>query len=242
MKKSNIFWGIFFVFCAVFIIVNKLGFMEEINVVTMILTVLLAIVFVKSSCKVNFFGMLFSLAVLAILYDKQLNIEELTPWTVLGAALLGSIGLQLLFSRAKRNRKIKQHKRYMNEQGYSGNTDNIINEKRIYIESSFGSSIKYVDSDCFEYGEVVCSFSGVKIYFDNTVMAKGSATLHLDAAFSGVEIYIPRNWQVADLTKASFVGKDIIEGSETESGEGDRKSILNITGEVRFCSLTVKYL
>ena len=42
---------------------------------------------------------LFSIAFICIIYDDWLGITALTPWTVLGAALLGSIGLSLIFKK-----------------------------------------------------------------------------------------------------------------------------------------------
>jgi hypothetical protein len=47
---------------------------------------------VKSLLRINFAGILFSIAFICIIYDKQLGITAATPWTVLIAALLGSIG------------------------------------------------------------------------------------------------------------------------------------------------------
>ena len=44
----------------------------------------------KGIRNVNFWEILFSIAFICIIYDDQLGITALTPWTVLGAALLGS--------------------------------------------------------------------------------------------------------------------------------------------------------
>lgn len=254
MKKSNVFWGIFFIFCAVYVIANRLGFMEGISILTIILTILFVITLIKSIYKINFWGILFSMAFLAIIYDEQLQIEEITPWPVLVAALLGSIGLSLIFSKSIMRRKNYQYNHFINsssnytgsyaemggadENESSGKSDSV-NEKRIYVNTNFGTSIKYVDSDCFEYGEVRCNFSNVKIYFDNTIMAKGNAALHINVHFGSVEIYVPKNWKVVDLTVSSFSGKN--NSADAELNE-DIKSTLSITGEVSFGSVNVKYL
>ena len=91
MKKNGekIFWGLFFILGAIFILVSRMGYFEEIGLLTLFLTVLLAALLIKSIRHIEFTGILFSLAFLAILYDKPLGIEELTPWPVFGAALLG---------------------------------------------------------------------------------------------------------------------------------------------------------
>ena len=97
MKKDNVFWGVLLLLAAFYIIINNLGFMPDVNVVRLGLAVICVVVFFKSLARLEFGGMLFSLAVLAILFDSQLGITALTPWPVLIAALLGSIGLNMIF-------------------------------------------------------------------------------------------------------------------------------------------------
>mgnify|MGYP006893000712 FL=1 len=50
----------------------------------------------------EFLGNPVSIAFICIIYDDWLGITALTPWTVLGAALLGSIGLSLIFKKKER--------------------------------------------------------------------------------------------------------------------------------------------
>ena len=97
MKKDNVFWGVLLVLAAVYIIINNLGFMPDVDVVRLGLGILCVVVFIKSLSGPEFGGMLFSLAILAILFDSQLGITAITPWPVLMAALLGSIGLNMIF-------------------------------------------------------------------------------------------------------------------------------------------------
>ena len=98
-NRNNIFWGIIFLLAAVFLLVGKLGYLGGISLFSILFTVVLVAILLKSIPSVNFAGILFPLAFLCILYDKQLHIEALTPWTVLGVALLGTIGLQILFRK-----------------------------------------------------------------------------------------------------------------------------------------------
>ena len=71
-------------------------------------------------------------------------------------------------------------------------------------------------------------------------MAKGNATLHINVHFGSVEIYVPRNWRVVDLTASSFSGKK--NSADDIELNNDIKSTLSITGEVSFGSINVKYL
>lgn len=99
MKNKSYFWGTFFILSAVLLILNALGLLAGVSIVSLILTLLLIPLIVKSIRYASFSGVLFPLAVIAILFDKQLGIEKLTPWPVLGIALFLSIGLSLLFPK-----------------------------------------------------------------------------------------------------------------------------------------------
>ena len=103
MKKENLFWGLFFIVGAIALIVNKLGLLGGISLWTIFFTVFLAAMLIKSVMHRSASGILFSIAFLCILYDKELGITALTPWTVLGAAALGSIGCSMLFQPWRKN-------------------------------------------------------------------------------------------------------------------------------------------
>ena len=103
MKKHSthsidkLFWGVFFVAGAAMLILSKLGTLPEMSFVSIVFTIIFAWTFIKGLFTLNFFEILFSAAFLACIYDDALGITALTPWTLLGAALLGSIGLSILF-------------------------------------------------------------------------------------------------------------------------------------------------
>lgn len=91
--------GLFFILAAVYVVVSKLWIMPEISVFSVLLTVFFIWLFLNGIRNVNFWEILFSIAFICIIYDDWLGITALTPWTVLGAALLGSIGLSLIFKK-----------------------------------------------------------------------------------------------------------------------------------------------
>ena len=105
MKSSKVFWGIFFILAAVYVVISKFGILPDIGVFSIILTVFFLWLFVEGIRNVNFWEILFSIAFICIIYDEPLGITALTPWTVLGAAFLGSIGLSLIFGGKKRKWK-----------------------------------------------------------------------------------------------------------------------------------------
>lgn len=236
MKKSNLIWGLLLILAGAFLIVSKLGYLGDVNVFSVIASVFLVYIIITSIVKVNFAGILFPLAFLAILYDKELGITSITPWTVLIAALLGSVGLSLVFH------KHHHHHNYMGC-GRSSDSGKKIpdidseNEGNIVIENNFGSSVKYVNSNSFEQADIDCSFGALKVYFDKTIMKGESAVIKLDVSFSGVELYIPRGWKIQDNTDFSFGGIN-----EKNSSDGVITNTLIITGDVSFSGVDIYYV
>lgn len=80
MKSSKVFWGIFFILAAVYVVISKFGILPDIGVFSIILTVFFLWLFVEGIRNVNFWEILFSIAFICIIYDKPLGITALTPW------------------------------------------------------------------------------------------------------------------------------------------------------------------
>ena len=98
---------------------------------------------IKSLLVVSFTGILFSIAFLCILHAEALGITAITPWPVLGAALLGSIGLSLIFPH--------RHKYWKNHVEEEFESVDQVDGNVIQLSTSFGSSIKYVNSEDLEH-------------------------------------------------------------------------------------------
>lgn len=237
MKKNGekIFWGLFFILGAVLLLVGRMGYLEGVGAFTLLITILLAALLIKSIRHLEFSGILFSLAFLAILYDRPLGIEELTPWPVLGAALLGSIGLEILFHN--KGHRYRQH--HGNHHPFDENCETVDMEDESCISygTTFGSSIKYVNSEDFRQMNLDCTFGAMTVYFDHAVIQNGSAVLDLKVSFAGVDLYIPKEWQVVNHTSAAFGGVD-----EKNHPETTGTPVLTLTGSVSFGGVEIHYV
>lgn len=239
--KKNIFWGIFWILAGVYLIISRMGYLQPVGVFTIIATIVCIAAFVYSIPHVSFGGMLFSLAFIGILYDEQLGITSITPWTILLAALLGTIGLNMLFSpiRSKRHHSHffrstgtgSQHEPCMDENGEDVEGENI------NLKSSFGALIRYVTSEDLRYVFLDTKCSGVKVYFDNARIPTGNATLEMNCSFSGVELYVPKNWEVINHLNSSFGGI-----TEKNKPSGEAIAALTLEGENAFGGITVYYV
>ena len=232
MKERNIFWGILFVLGAIGVIIGKMGFLSEINTFSLGFSVILVAVIIDSLFRLNYAGILFSIAFLCIIYDKQLGITELTPWTVLIAALFGSIGLSMIFP--------KKNKFFKKKSGWSfekGENINIEDEGNIKIAAAFSGGTKFINTNKFTSATISCKYSGLEVYFDNAVMAENTAVVKLDVSFSGLELYIPKNWNVENRTNV-FLG-----GIENEKyGDEVYTNTLILIGNVKLSGVEIHYI
>ncbi len=233
MKKENLFWGLFLIAAAVFILVAKLGMFPDMSVVKIFLTMFFGIWLFSSVVKLEFPGVFFSLAFLGILYDEQLGITAITPWTILLVATLLSIGVSLLWRPRKKMKKATHRE-------IEGRDFVVYDEEdgsQFDFSSSFAGSIKYVNSDNFESANIEARFAGMKVYFDNAIIQSGHATVHLDVSFAGVELYVPKEWRVENLMTSSFGG---VEEKNRSVGEGG--PILTLRGHVSLGGVTILYV
>ena len=232
MRERNIFWGILFVLGAIGLVIGKMGFLSDVNPFSLAFSVLLGAVIVDSLFRLNYAGILFPIAFLCIIYDKQLGITALTPWTVLIAALFGSIGLSMIFP--KKNKFFKKSSSWSWEEGEK---INIEDEGNIKISAAFSGGTKFINTDKFASANISCKYSGLQVYFDNAVMAENTAVIKLDVAFSGLELYIPKNWNVENRTNV-FLG-----GVENKKyGDKVYTNTLILTGDVKLSGVEIHYI
>lgn len=235
MRKKNVFWGLLLFMAGILVIVNKLGYFAEINIVTIVITCVLIGIIIDSIIHLSFPGILFSIALICIIYAEQWNITNLTPWPVLTAALLGSIGLSMIF----KNHVHKGSCNYKNK--WDGEEfSEIINEADGSVVNcvvSFGSTMKYINTDNFKRANIKCSFGGMKVYFDNAIISSENAEIYLDISFSGVELYIPKNWNVIFESNTTF-------GAIEEKNRKIESTypIVKIRGNVSFSGVEIIYI
>lgn len=230
MKKEKVFWGLFFILAGIFILVSKLGYFTDINIFSLFLTVFFVACMIKSVRHLNFAGILFPAAFLCIVYAEPLGITTITPWPVLGAALFGSIGLSIIFHDKCHYAHIHHRDRYTNVIDQE-------DENSFNFDTSFGSSIKYVNADDFSKANLDCSFGSMTVYFDNAIIQNGNAQINLDVSFAGVELYIPKSWNIINKANVSF-------GAIEEKNRNQSTGVpsVTITGSVSFSGVTIIYV
>ena len=235
MKNKNWFWGLFFIVAAALIVFNQFGYLADISLVSLVLTILLVPIIIKSLTTFNFTGILFPLAFLGIIYAEPLRITNLTPWPILITALFLSIGFHIIFG--------KHINGGCGDFGCFGNGENfkeIVNnqdENNVEYRVTFSSGIKYVNSENLKNVRLSSSFGALKVFFDNSKRDEDGVTIYLDASFSGVELYIPKEWKIVNNLNVSLGGVE--EKNRRVEATGP---LVTFSGNVSFSGVEIIYV
>ena len=248
MKRDNIFWGICFLLGAILLIASRLWGDYDIGVLTIFITIICIAIIVRGIAAFNFYQMLIPIAMLCTLYDDQLNLTELTPWPVFGAAILASIGLDMLFRDKKSKRNQYNYEKHIHASfgsndgnvGGAGNTSNQAGGQyageQIRLCNNFSSSAKYINSDNLKNAFLENAFGSMQVYFDKA-MIQGVADVKVDVSFGEMVLYIPHTWYVTNDVK-SFMGSVQVRGRNQSTGA----PVLRLSGDVSFGTLVIQYI
>lgn len=227
--RKDVLWGILFLAGALALILSKLGYLGELKFWPVLFSIVLTVLFLDGIFKRSIGQILFSAAFFIIVNDELLHLEALTPWTVLGAALLGTIGLNLLFPRFGRKHFGHDFVSNTSEERRSG--------EKLFYKNSFGGTVKYIT---WEISTVNLdnSFGGMEIYFTDAVLKNGSAVVNVHSSFGGIELYVPSSWRVDMQVEGAFNDGTEVKGQSTPDGA----NILCVKGGVSFGGITIHYI
>lgn len=231
-NKNQILWGLFFLVGAAALILGKLDIFPSISVFEIFFSIILIWIFLHGLRHRSFFAVFMSLAFLVCLYNDKLRITTLTPLTILCAALLASIGLEIIFHK---NRNYFTHKKRLPEEK---NMNSAACGEHIAIEENFVSTTKYITSEHLIDAKIEMNFGEMQVYLDNAVLANKTASLHVNVSFGNMVLYVPSSWKVINYATASF-------GSITEKNSSYSNSdspVLNLYGDVAFGGLEIFYI
>ena len=233
MKRGrNLFWGLFFIFLALLIILNQLGMLGQINIISLLISILMLPLIISGIRHRNMSGILFPIAIILILYSKPLGLEKFSPLPILGVALFLSIGLSF-FIKPKPYFFESKHIKEMGEDVKEQSEDGIIN-----ISTKLSSSIKYIDIDNLKKVNIYCSCSGSKVYFDSAKMNGNEAIVNIEASCSGIELFIPKKWRVENQLNCVISG---VEEKGRKIEEDNQKKLI-LKGKVSFSGITIIYI
>ena len=237
MKQGRkIFWGLMFILGALAMIVGKMGYLEGIGFWSILLTIALIGIFVDGILQRSYGMVLFSLAFMIIVNDEFLGMEAITPWPVLGAALLGTIGLKILFP-GKEKKKFKEFKEKVSNQRYSVGGEDVLCGEEVSFTNTFGETVKYLSGNEVSQVFLKNTFGELDVYFDNALLKNGEAHVLVENTFGETVLYVPSGWKV-------LLNVDAVFGDTSERGHSSQTEniVLRVEGKVAFGELEVRYL
>ncbi len=240
MKGKNIFLGLCFIIGAVLLVISELDIIGDINIFSIFLTAVCGAVVFEGIRKVNFWEILMPIAIAGWIWDDELKITAITPWTIIIAAVFLSIGLNFIFKDVRRKRKNKMifNGNFPVDFNYGDNSSfSETQGNDIRFENNFGSTTKYINSTAFKYGSVENNFGTMSVYFDNTIIEGGEATLKVENNFGETVLYVPSTWNVENHLSSGF-GAIRTKGNCTTSGS----PTLKLYGEANFGDVLITYL
>lgn len=234
--RKRWFWGTSFILGAGLLVASRLNWLPyRFNFWQLIWAIILVAIVVYNVAHRQVAGSVFGLAFLAILFARPLGIVSLVPWTILGAALLMTVGLSLIFKPRWQytfRYDFKDH-RHGGQRAEKVTTDESVTEVRV----NMGNSIRYLQSQNFKRAEVWVHMGTVKLYFDDVRLASEGAVIDVDASLSGVELYLPRDWRVNLAVDPDLGGVE--EKGIHQPGDGP---LVTIGGRLSLSGLTVIYV
>ena len=237
MKFKKWFWGLFFILAGVLILLNALEIIISINITSLLLTVLLSALIIGSLIRANFTGLLIPLALIGIINAEALGITNITPWPILITAVMLSIGLEIIFHSHKPRRfNCSDIEREFGHEHFSEVVDEA-DADEIEYHVNFGSGVKYVNTDNFKKGYFTCRFGALKIYFDNAKVGKTGAEIVLDITLSGVELYIPKEWNLVIEANVNLSGIE----EKNRHGKNDGPRVV-LKGNVTLSGVEIIYI
>lgn len=234
MNRRSIFWGLILLGSGALILLYALGYGQSSDVFSAIASLLLISISIASFIRMNFVLGTVPLAVIFYLWREPIGFEDLHFWPlVLGAFLLG-VGLSVIFWTGR-----KTHFRCFSKRDKWSSKNpvtSVDDSEEIEVDSTFGEHVKYVRSANFKKARIDANFASVKVFFDQCTVSPEGAVIEVDANFAGVELHIPRTWNIDNQTHI-FVGN--VEGAAVSAGE---YSTVTLIGEVNFGSVKIVYL
>ncbi|QUF82350.1 hypothetical protein KDJ93_11460 [Clostridium butyricum] len=229
-KNNRIFTGLLFIIAAIILIISKLGYFGDFNLWSLALTIFFVIIIIKSIYPIKFAGILFPLAFLCIIYSKELGIEQLTPWTVLIVATLGTIGLSIIFqNKVNINNKVGKDYEFIaiDEEDKSN----------IVQKTSFSGITKYINSDDFKQADLHCICGAMEIYFDRAKIKDKTAVVQINATCSVIELFLPKEWTIENHISTTLSGID-----EKNRNTPDGSATLLLIGEITLSGITITFV
>jgi predicted membrane protein len=226
--QGRIFWGLMLICLGVLFLLDQMGRLDFGDLVGRFWPVIFIIIGVSILLSNNFknvgsgiFFILFGAFFLLLKLHIFEHLFEKPIWDYLWPIAIIAVGLWLLLRPAWHPHK--------NEASAVGGDD-------LSISQVFSGTARKVESQNFRGGKADVVFGSAEIDLRNAKLAGGQATLVLSVVFGGIEVYVPRDWQVV-LEGSPVLGSI---DSHKKAATVPATQTLTVKGSAVFGSIEVK--
>lgn len=235
MKHNNWFWGVFFVLAAVFVVASQVASnsFAQLGFWSILAAVALAAMFIQSLVKLNYFGVFLSLALTYWIFQLPLHLFIISPWLLILAAVLLSIGFHIIFSKHTKCQYVSRH----GKDEY--HTVEEIDDNNPYVKVSLGASSKYLHADSLKSGQFYCNLGSLEVYFDQVQLDPNGAEIYVDCSLGAINLYFPKTWRVIDKLNSSLGG---VKNETRFNNPHENAPQVTVTGNVSLGAVEVHYI
>jgi hypothetical protein len=236
-KFSKFIWGVFLLVAAAFVLTNKFTGFADIGIGSIIIAILALAFIVQCISRLLIAPLVIPIAVLYFIFREPLGLPVIQTWKLIAAAALAFIGLGILIPRGRGCNQCdndsggsKDHQRKIPSEG---NRDN-----NPYISVNFSAVSRSVNADSLETVRLSCNFGAMEIFFNQAELSPNGADAYINCSFGGIQLFIPRHWQVIDKMSCTLAGVDI----KSCAAPAENAPRLTLNGSVSLGGIEVKYI
>ena len=206
MRANRISTGLILIGLAIFMMLSSMGFVPRIPWFKLMCGVAIGSWTLKALLRRDFLGTFLSASIIAWIFEKELQIEQLTPFPLCAAAAFLGLGLNMIFGKKQR----VMHLNYRDGETWKTESmDDIGCEewkdgRTVVLENNFNSTNKYVNSAAFSNANLENNFGSANVYFNNATIYGKEAVVELENNFGQMNIYFPNTWRASISQDAAF--------------------------------------
>jgi predicted membrane protein len=223
-NQGRIFWGILLILLGVLFLLDqmdKLDFGDLVGRYWPVIFILMGISILLSPNFKNVGSGVFFILFGTFFLLVRMRIFDRAVWHYIWPLAIIAVGLWILFRPAWRPDKKKMPEMAADD---------------LNISQIFSGSARRIESQSFRGGKAEVVFGSAEIDLRGARLAGGQATLVLSAVFGGIEVFVPRDWQIV-LEGSPVLGS--IE-SRKKAAEAPPTQTLTVKGSAVFGSIEVK--
>lgn len=233
IKINRLALGFLLVIAAVLITLDalkiKIVFFSGVSAIAIICGALLTAWAIAELVKLNIPNIVFPLAFLFMIFEKQIaslmghNTKNLiNNGLVFLIAILLHFGLKLIIPRRKRKKRINFGNGFTYE--YDSNNSGLDSSN----SNNLGSKIVYIDCESFKKETIENNLGASQVYFSNTDQYEGNGILHIENNLGSVKVNVPSEWKIV-----TDVDNNLGSVSEpTDKSSGDKKLMIVVENQL----------